>query len=129
MVRRRSACQEICLNLDLLTEVRDQASVREAQYKQQLERYYNTRVKPKAFKPGDLVLRKNEASRKEDTGKMGPKWEGPYQIAEAHQKGSYKLRDMQDKPIPRHWNAANLRRFYVLMSDSTHVSFLVAVQV
>ncbi|KAD3640449.1 hypothetical protein E3N88_29672 [Mikania micrantha] len=91
----------------------DHARVREAQYKQHLEKYYNTQVKPETFKPGDLVLRKNKASQEEDTGKMRPKWEGPYQITQTYHRGSYKLSDMEGKPIPRHWNVANLRRFYV----------------
>ncbi|KAI3807982.1 hypothetical protein L1987_23922 [Smallanthus sonchifolius] len=60
------------------------------------------RVRHESFKVGDLVLRNNDASRKEDTGKLGPKWEGPYQIAEAHIGGSYKLNDMEGKRLPRH---------------------------
>ncbi|GJT91441.1 reverse transcriptase domain-containing protein, partial [Tanacetum coccineum] len=30
----------------------------------------------------------------EDTGKLGPKWEGPYEVTDALGKGAYKLRDM-----------------------------------
>ncbi|KAD6454323.1 hypothetical protein E3N88_09029 [Mikania micrantha] len=104
---------ELSLNLDLITEEREQASIKEARYKQSMAKFYNARVRSECFKPNDLVLRKNEASRKEAGGKMGPKWEGPYQIAEAHNRGSYKLRTMEGKPVPRHWNAHNLKRFYV----------------
>ncbi|GJY89915.1 reverse transcriptase domain-containing protein [Tanacetum coccineum] len=43
------------------------------------------------FKLGDLVYRNNDASRAEDTGKLGPKWEGPYQVTEALGKEAYKL--------------------------------------
>ncbi|KAD7116708.1 hypothetical protein E3N88_03976 [Mikania micrantha] len=91
----------------------EQASIKEARYKQSMAKFYNARVRSECFKPNDLVLRKNEASRKEAGGKMGPKWEGPYQIAEAHNRGSYKLRTMEGKPVPRHWNANNLKCFYV----------------
>ncbi|GKA27386.1 reverse transcriptase domain-containing protein [Tanacetum coccineum] len=53
------------------------------------------------FKPGDLVYRNNEASRAEDTGKLSPKWEGPYEVTEALGKGAYKLRDRDGKQLSR----------------------------
>ncbi|GJW61398.1 reverse transcriptase domain-containing protein [Tanacetum coccineum] len=68
------------INLELLEEKREQAAIREAKSKRQMEKYYNTKVRNASFKPGDLVYRSNEASRVEDTGKLGPKWEGPYEV-------------------------------------------------
>ncbi|GJV25913.1 reverse transcriptase domain-containing protein [Tanacetum coccineum] len=65
------------INLDLLEEQREQAAIREAKSKAKMERYYNSKIRSVSFKPGDLVYRNNEASRVEDTGKLGPKWEGP----------------------------------------------------
>ncbi|XP_021986816.1 uncharacterized protein LOC110883338 [Helianthus annuus] len=94
-------------------EARDQAAIQEAKYKQRMEAYYNKRVKNERFKPGDLVLRNNEASKKENQGKLGPKWEGPYTILEAHKGGSYKLADSEGKRLPRHWNGKTLKRFHV----------------
>ncbi|GKD12208.1 reverse transcriptase domain-containing protein [Tanacetum coccineum] len=44
-----------------------------------------------SFKPGEFVFRKNKASRVEDQGKLGPKWDRPYRVAKAYQNGSYKL--------------------------------------
>ncbi|KAI3794715.1 hypothetical protein L1987_37350 [Smallanthus sonchifolius] len=93
---------EVMQNLDLLEEARDHARIREARYKQKMESYYSKKGKNECFKVGDLVLQNNGASRQEDTGKLGPKWEGPYQIAEAHRGGSYKLDDMEGKRLPRH---------------------------
>ncbi|GJZ52859.1 hypothetical protein Tco_0607744 [Tanacetum coccineum] len=61
--------------------------------KSKMEKYYNSKVQSTSFKPGDLVYRKNDASRMEDTRKLGPKWEGPYKVTEALGKGAYKLRD------------------------------------
>ncbi|GJW21956.1 hypothetical protein Tco_0032578 [Tanacetum coccineum] len=77
------------INLDLLEERREEAAIREA--KRILQ----------SFKPGDLVYRNNDASRAEDTGKLGPKWEGPYKVTEALGKGAYKLRDRDRKQLPR----------------------------
>ncbi|PWA77122.1 reverse transcriptase domain-containing protein [Artemisia annua] len=72
------------------------AAIREAKYKKKVEQYYNRRVRPETFKVGDFVYRKNEASRVEDLGKLGPNWEGPYRIIEAYQHGTYKLQTMDD---------------------------------
>nr|GEY79351.1 reverse transcriptase domain-containing protein [Tanacetum cinerariifolium] len=39
---------------------------------------------------------RNKASRVENLGTLGLKWEGPYMIVEAYQNGSYKMRTMDD---------------------------------
>nr|GEX65289.1 reverse transcriptase domain-containing protein [Tanacetum cinerariifolium] len=88
--------EEMRLNLDLLTERREAAAIREARYKGKVEHYYNKRVRRMSFIVGEHVYRKNEASWVENLGKLGPKWEGPYLIVEAYQNGSYKLRIMDD---------------------------------
>ncbi|GJR55300.1 reverse transcriptase domain-containing protein [Tanacetum coccineum] len=75
--------QELRLNLDLLDEQREIAAIREARYKQQVEKYYNKKVRHVQFKVGEFVLRKNEASRAANTGKLGPTWEGPYKVIQA----------------------------------------------
>ncbi|GJX70211.1 hypothetical protein Tco_0693052 [Tanacetum coccineum] len=78
-----------------------------------MERYYNSKVRSASFKPGDLVYCNNGASRAKDTGKLGPKWEGPYEVTEALGKGAYKLRDRDEKQLPRTWNTNNLKKCYV----------------
>ncbi|GJW19947.1 reverse transcriptase domain-containing protein [Tanacetum coccineum] len=92
---------------------RELAAIQEAKYKTKLEQYYNKRVHLTSFKPGEFVFRKNEASRVENQGKLGPKWEGPYRVEEAYQNGSYKLQTMKDKEVPRTWHAINLRKCYL----------------
>ena len=104
---------EINLNLNLLEERREMAAIREAKYKKKVEQYYNQRVRPEAFKVGDFVYRKNEASRVEDQGKLGPNWEGPYRITEAYQHGTYKLQTMDDIEVPRTWHAINLKKCFM----------------
>lgn len=46
------------LALNLIDELRDQAKMRNFAYKQRVAKYYNSRVKPCAFKLGDWVMRK-----------------------------------------------------------------------
>ncbi|GJS56176.1 reverse transcriptase domain-containing protein [Tanacetum coccineum] len=101
------------INLELLEEKREQAAITEAKSKRQMEKYYNAKVRNTSFKPGDLVYRNNEASRAEDTGKLGPKWEGPYEVTEALGKGSYRLKDRNGKELPRTWNVCNLKKCYI----------------
>ncbi|GJX13054.1 hypothetical protein Tco_0204812 [Tanacetum coccineum] len=89
------------INFDLLEERREEAAIREAKSKAKMEKYNNAKVRNTSFKPGDLVYRNNDASRVEDTRKLGPKWEGPYEVTEALRKGPYKLRDRDGKQLPR----------------------------
>ncbi|GJT74400.1 reverse transcriptase domain-containing protein [Tanacetum coccineum] len=89
------------INLDLLEEKREQAAIREAKSKAKMQKYYNSKVRGESFKPGDLVYRNNDASRAEDTRKLGPKWEGSYEVTKVLGKGTYKLRDSDGKQLPR----------------------------
>ncbi|GKB87825.1 hypothetical protein Tco_0960097, partial [Tanacetum coccineum] len=91
MAREEENEDELHLNMDILQERREAASIREAKYKTKMEQYYNQKVRLTLFKPDEYVFRRNEASRVEDQGKLGPKWEGPYRVTKAYQNGSYKL--------------------------------------
>ncbi|XP_076956694.1 uncharacterized protein LOC143631972 [Bidens hawaiensis] len=105
--------EDLRLNLNLVEERREEAARREVEYKKkEIEKYYNARVREVKFKKGDLVLRENGATRKEDQGKLGPKWEGPYQVTWAGDKGAYKLADLAGKEIPWTWNSMQLRKYY-----------------
>nr|GEY57449.1 reverse transcriptase domain-containing protein [Tanacetum cinerariifolium] len=101
------------INLDLLEEIREKAAIREAKSKSKIEKYYNLKVRNTSFKPEDLVYHNNDASRVEETGKLGPKWEGPYEVTEAHGKGAYKLRDCDGKQLLRTWNISNLKKCHI----------------
>ena len=80
------------LNLDLLEEKRKQALKRAEDYHRKTARYYDRRVKPRSYKPVDLVLKRLLLARKDPThGKMGPNWEGPYIIAHVVRPSNYKL--------------------------------------
>ncbi|GJR65947.1 reverse transcriptase domain-containing protein [Tanacetum coccineum] len=101
------------INLDLLEERREQAAIREAKSKAKMEKYYNSKVRSSSFRPGELVYRNNDASRAEDTRKLGPKWEGLYEFMEAFGKDAYKLRDHDGKQLTRTWNVFNLKKCYI----------------
>ena len=72
----------LCLNLDLLEEKRELVLKRIEDYHRKTTRYYDQRVKPRSYKPDDLVLKKLLPIRKDHThGKLGPNWEGPYIVS------------------------------------------------
>ncbi|GKA37260.1 reverse transcriptase domain-containing protein [Tanacetum coccineum] len=105
--------EALMMNFNLLEERREIAEIREARRKQQVEKYYNQRVHHKQFKVGEFFLRKNELSKVESTGKLGLKWEGPYEVIETYGTGAYKLWFMDGAEIPRTWHSSNLRKYYM----------------
>ncbi|GJV98245.1 reverse transcriptase domain-containing protein [Tanacetum coccineum] len=105
--------EELRLNLDLLEEKRESVAICEAKAKMKMAKYYNARVRGVAFRPGDFVYRSNDASHAAAGGKLGPKWEGLYEVTEALGDGAYKLRTMEGADLPRTWNIANLKKCYL----------------
>ncbi|XP_071728711.1 uncharacterized protein [Rutidosis leptorrhynchoides] len=99
-------------NLNLLEECRCIVAINEASNKQKIAKYYNRRVRERSFRPGDYVWRNNNASRVEDLGKLGPNWEGPYEVVDALGNGAYNLKT-DGKFVPRTSHATNLKKFYV----------------
>ncbi|XP_070004407.1 uncharacterized protein LOC142163409 [Nicotiana tabacum] len=101
------------VNLELLDERRDLAHIRMAAQKQRIERYYNRRANLRYFKVGDLVLRKVTQNTWElNAGKLGPAWEGPYQVSTVTGKGSYELETQNGEKLSSKWNVAQLKRYY-----------------
>ena len=99
-------------DLDLLPELRNEAQICMASYRQKVARYYNVKVRPKLFRPGDMVLRKAEVSKPLDQGKLAPNWEGPYTVAETYGPRAYRLETLGGKPILRTLNADNLKLYH-----------------
>lgn len=101
--------QELRLNLDELEEKRDQAHICMAQYKNLISQYYNSWVRPRSYRVGDLVMRNNEVSHVMPTGAFNPKREDPYRIAEVYSAGTYKLQTLEGRILPRTWHSSHLR--------------------
>ena len=101
------------LNLDLLDEKRDQVLKRTEDYQRKTARYYDQKVKPRSYKPGDLVLKKLRPAKKNPThGKLGPNREGPYIVSRVVRPDNYELQTEEGKVLPHSWNAEHLKRFY-----------------
>ncbi|GJW88155.1 reverse transcriptase domain-containing protein [Tanacetum coccineum] len=111
----------LLLNLDILEERKEKTAICEAKIKAKMEKYYNTKVRSTTFHPGDFVYRSNEASHAKESEKLGPKWEGLYEVVEALRKGAYKLRNGSGDILPRTWNVKDLK---MLSLNFHHVSIL-----
>jgi hypothetical protein len=96
-------------DMDTLDEARDIALTRTAVYQQDLRNYHGRRLRPRAFAPGDLVLR----LKQKKVHKLASPWEGPYIVTEAIGGGAYRLKDSKTGAVCSNpWNVAQLRRFY-----------------
>ena len=101
------------INLDCLDEVREKASSRMTKYQQKIDEYYNKRVKLRRLDIGDLVLRKITIATRDSTqGKLGPTWEGPYQVVHYSRQGSYHLEIVDGQRLPRPWNIEHLKKYH-----------------
>ncbi|GJZ07435.1 reverse transcriptase domain-containing protein [Tanacetum coccineum] len=72
--------EELRLNLDLPEEKRERVAICEAK--------------------GKMKMANNDASHAATGGKLGPKWEGPYEVTEALGDGAYKLKTMDGTDLP-----------------------------
>uniref|UniRef100_A0A2N9F3Z9 Uncharacterized protein n=1 Tax=Fagus sylvatica TaxID=28930 RepID=A0A2N9F3Z9_FAGSY len=100
-------------DLNLVEERRDMAAIRLTSYQRQMKRGYDKNIRPRSFYVNDLVLRKVVANtRNPNDGKLGPNWEGPYKVISFAGVGAYRLEDMEGKPVPRPWNACNLKKYF-----------------
>ena len=101
------------LNLELLDEKRKQVLRRTEDYQRKTARYYNQKVKPRSYMPGDLVLKKLLPARKNPAHrKLGPNWEGPYIISRVVRPGNYELQTEKGKILQHTWNVEHLKHFY-----------------
>ncbi|XP_074337528.1 uncharacterized protein LOC141674727 [Apium graveolens] len=67
--------------LDMIEETREDAQIRVAAYQQRIARHYNSKVRARTFKVGDLVLRRVMPNTKVVShGVFGANWEGSYKI-------------------------------------------------
>ena len=105
--------ESIIRELDASDEPREAAAIRLASYQHRLANAYNKRVRPRVFRPSDLVLRKvfeNTADPK--AGKFQSNWEGPYIVRQLGEPGSYAIDAIDGTPAQRMWNAMHLKRYY-----------------
>jgi len=97
---------------NILEDIRKEAlnNIELSQIKQK-ERFDAKLKKPKLFKIGDKVLLKDSAKEKQWSGKLDPKWKGPYYIHEVIGQGAYKLRTLEGQILKAPSNVINLKLY------------------
>ena len=69
-------------NLDLLEEIREEASVKAATKQRRVVQYFNKQVKAREFEERDLILKNCRASQLAgEQRKLSPIWQGPYLVS------------------------------------------------
>ncbi|VFQ64159.1 unnamed protein product [Cuscuta campestris] len=98
--------------LNLVEERRTIVAVRMAGYQQSVKRYHDNRVGPRYFQVHDEVLRRRDASKPNERGKLARNWEGPFRVKAIVRPGTYQLETMEGGRVDRHWNSHHLRKFF-----------------
>ena len=70
-------------------------------HKKAMTIHYNKKFKVRRFNTRDLVLRKVlQATKDPSQGKLGPAWEGPYEVIRHSKEGSYYLKSLDGQEMP-----------------------------
>ena len=105
--------EQLCLNLDLIDEVRMDAEQRIARYKNLMAKQYDAMVKLRHFNIRDLILKRVSLTTKNSAHrKLGPNWEGPYKVINCKRQGLYYFEALDGRKLEHPWNVEHLRRYY-----------------
>lgn len=93
------------IDLDLVEDLKEQANLRNAEYKWRVANFHDKRLKARTLDVDDTVLQKNQPSKgRKKGGKLAPNWLGPYYVIGCTGHGSYTLVDEKGNPVPWTWN-------------------------
>jgi len=88
-----------------------QAQIQKQQLKQ--KEYHDRKIiNPVVHEIGDKVLIYEAAKQTSHTGKLDPKWKGPYYIHDLSHPGVYKLRTLDGKVLRAPINGSLLKKYY-----------------
>src|SRR5947199_5571569 len=109
----KSAIMKRLYDLVELTEERSQALENIRKSQDQQKRRHNERIKEETqFGIGTKVLLKDAAREKQWSGKLSPKWKGPYYIHEMIGKGAYKIRTLEGRVLKSSYNIKHLKKYF-----------------
>ena len=94
------------IELDIL-----QAASNLSKYQKETTKWRDKKVVKKNISVGDWVLKRKPNT--ENTGKMEPKWDGPYHVISSKRPGSFHLADSEGNELSHSWNVDSLKKYYV----------------
>ena len=86
---------------------------------QKRKSFYDSKLRHKEFKVGDLVLLYDSRFMK-FPGKLQIHWLGPYIIDEIHSNGSAQLKDFEGTKIPTRINGYRLKLYHQSAGDGLY---------
>lgn len=99
--------------IDVLPQTRENAKVQIKKVQQKQKNYHDQQpIRKEQFQIGDKVLMYNAAKDKQWSGKLEPKWKGPFYVHEVLQKGAYKLRTLNGKVLAAPINVSLLKEYH-----------------
>jgi hypothetical protein len=99
--------------IETLPQEQEKAKQRvEKSQRKQKDRHDKKIRHPVSFLIGNKVLYYGAAKEKQWTGKLNPKWKGPYYIHQIGDKGSYKLRTIDGKVLKSSVNGSLLKLYH-----------------
>ena len=94
------------IELDIL-----QAASNLNKYQKETTKWRDKKVIKKNISVRDCVLKRKPNA--ENTGKMEPKWDGPYLVISSKRPASYHLADSEGNELSHSWNADSLKKYYI----------------
>jgi hypothetical protein len=99
--------------LEAVEEFREESQRRMQKYHDNLRRLYNTKVKARQIKKGDLVLKTvPQIMRGSTTTKFAPNWEGPFVIKEVSENGYCRITTLESDEPSGPINLKWIKRYY-----------------
>ena len=94
------------LELDIL-----QASENLEKYQEETTKWRDKKIVKNVIAVGDWVVKSKPNA--ETSGKLQPKWEGPFLVIKSNRPGSYHLSDAEGNELQHSWNADSLKKYYI----------------
>jgi hypothetical protein len=104
-------CPSEAESKDLLEPERMKGVKNLQSYQNETRAWIDKKVKLKHIEDGDLVLL--QSPHTEASGKLEPKWTGPFVVTEKTRLGSFRLVDNEGRVLEHSWNADNLHHFCI----------------
>jgi hypothetical protein len=95
-----------------LVEARSQARTNILREQKRQKRRYDKNVKPQEIQEGDLVLLYRSARAKTRSGKLEPKWTGPFRVHSVVGNGVYRLATLEGNVDERPVNVQRLKTYH-----------------
>ena len=82
-------------------------------YQKRIARAYNSKIKLKKIKEGDLVLKLTKPIMTDPRGKFKPSWKGPYLVNKLFSKGATILSNLEGNEIKEPINLEKLKKYFL----------------